>query len=119
MDILDEEIANIVRDWGNAVTLQEQEIIELQKVTTEINGVMKAIEEISNNIATLNELNDQNATALEQAKTGSEQIVSASAQAKSNAGESKMAADLIQNTVGRMNELVEELAVAADELQRG
>lgn len=119
MDILDEEVSNILRNWGDAVVGQEREKTEIITVINELKVVLDIVNEISDKLITLSELNDQNATALEQARTGSEQIVTASAQAKSNAGESKSAADLIQDTVTRMNELVEELAVAADELQRG
>jgi len=70
-------------------------------------------------LETLNKSSSENLSALEQARGGSEQIISATEQARSNANESKGAADLIQNTTQRMSELVEELAVAADELQRG
>jgi len=119
MDILDEEVVNIVRDWGNAVNAQDREKVELVTVSGEIAQVTTRADELISKSTQLIELNDQNATALEQAKTGSEQIINASAQAKSNANESKGAAELIQNTVARMSELVEELAVAADELQRG
>ena len=119
MDTLDEEVSNILRNWGDAVVGQEREKTEIITVINELQAVLDIVNEISGKLIRLSELNDQNATALEEAKTGSEQIVTASAQAKSNAGESKSAADLIQDTVTRMNELVEELAVAADELQRG
>jgi len=119
MDTLDEEVSNILRNWGDAVIAQEREKTEIITVINELQAVLDIVNEISGKLIRLSELNDQNATALEEAKTGSEQIVTASAQAKSNAGESKSAADLIQDTVTRMNELVEELAVAADELQRG
>ncbi|MEA3512751.1 MAG: methyl-accepting chemotaxis protein [Campylobacterota bacterium] len=119
MDILDEEVTNIVRDWGNAVDEQDREKVTLVTTKDDLNSVVEDADEVSSLLVQLNELNGKNLTALEQARTGSEQITNAAGQAKSNAGESKGAADLIQTTVTRMTELVEELAVAADELQRG
>ncbi len=119
MDILDEEVTNIIRDWGNAVSEQNREKTNLTLATKEVENVGDSLKEVLDKLTELAELNGQNLIALSQARTGSEQIISASIQAKSNANESKMAAELIQSTVTRMNELVEELAVAADELQRG
>jgi methyl-accepting chemotaxis protein len=119
MNILDSEVANIIRDWGIAVAEQEAEKSQLLNVTDELKIVAKDTEKVITLLDSLSAYADENLTALEQARTGSEQITTAAGQAMSNSAESKSAAELIQNTVGRMNELVEELAVAADELQRG
>ena len=119
MDVLDEEVKNIAKDWGDAAVEQNKGKVMLETTKDELLEVANNTAEVSSILAKLNELNDQNLIALEQASTGSEQITNAANQAKSNAGESKGAADLIQSTVVGMTELVEELAVAADELQRG
>jgi methyl-accepting chemotaxis protein len=118
MVILDEEVANIVRDWGNAVDGQDREKYQLAAALTQLNAVVADGNRIATLLDSLMASNNENKQALEQARVGSEQIISASAQAQSNAKESKGAADLIQDTVTKMSELVEELAVLADELQQ-
>jgi len=119
MDILDEEVANILRDWAAASENQQKDLVEVTEVSKQLTNLIENSQQASSVLETLNRLNDENLSALEQARGGSEQIISATEQARSNANESKGAADLIQNTTQRMSELVEELAVAADELQRG
>ena len=119
MNILDSEVANIIRDWGIAVAEQEAEKSQLLNVTDELKIVAKDTEKVITLLDSLSAYADENLTALEQTRTGSEQITTAAGQTMSNSAESKSAAELIQSTVGRMSELVEELAVAADELQRG
>jgi len=118
MVTLDEEISNIVRDWGNAVTEQDREKYQLAAVRVQLEAVVADADRISAILQDLIEKNNQNKEALDQARVGSEQIIMAAKQAQSNAAESKNAADLIQDTVTRMSELVEELAVLADELQQ-
>ena len=119
MDILDEEVVNILRDWAAASENQQKDLGEVTEVSKQLTNLLENAQQASSVLETLNRLNDENLSALEQARGGSEQIISATEQARSNANESKGAADLIQNTTQRMSELVEELAVAADELQRG
>lgn len=119
MDVFDEEVENIVRDWRDAVIGQNSVKTIILNTKNGVDGLAKDANEVSKLLEELKALNDQNATALEQARSGSEQITSAAELAKSNSAESKIAAELIQNAVRRMTELVEELAVAADELQRG
>lgn len=119
MEVLEDEVSNIVRDWKNASSNQEKEKNALISVRNELNLVVEDAKRTSQDLENLIRLNDENSAALTQARTGSEQITSAAAQAQSNANESKSAADLIQSTVQKMSELVEEIAVAADELQRG
>lgn len=119
MEVLEDEVSNIVRDWKNASSNQEKEKNVLISVRNELNLVVEDAKRTSQDLENLIRLNDENSAALMQARTGSEQITSAAAQAQSNANESKSAADLIQSTVQKMSELVEEIAVAADELQRG
>lgn len=118
MVILDEEVANIVRDWGNAVEGQAREKYQLAAALTQFNAVVADGNSIATMLDILIARNNENKQALEQARVGSEQIISASSQSQSNANESKSAADLIQDTVMKMSELVEELAVLADELQQ-
>lgn len=119
MEILEDEVTNIVRDWKSASSNQLKEKSVLEGLKNELEGVVEDAKKTSLRLEELIKLNDENSAALTQARTGSDQITSAAGQAKSNANESKSAADLIQVTVQRMSELVEEIAVAADELQRG
>lgn len=119
MVILDEEIENVIRDWSSASDGQKNEKAQLEKITIELQQVVDDAEAISQNLAELINVNGQNKEALASAKQGSEGILAASTQAQQSAKESKNAADLIQSTVSEMSNLIEELAVFADELQQG
>jgi methyl-accepting chemotaxis protein len=118
MAMLDEEISNIVRNWTLTVTEQNKENESLNNIVSEIDSIVSEIDKIAELIESLLNANEQNKEALQQAGEGAEQIILAAAQAESNSNESKTAADMISSIVERMNELVEELAVAADELQQ-
>jgi len=119
MEILDEEVVNILRDWAAASENQQNDLREVIEVSKQLVVMLENGQQALSALETLNRLSEENLSALEQARGGSEQVISATEQARSNANESKGAAELIQNTTQRMSELVEELAVAADELQRG
>jgi methyl-accepting chemotaxis protein len=118
LNVLDEEIENIIRDWDSAVKGQESEQFQLASMTTQLEALVKDMEEVGRLLDNIMKANGENNEALNQALIGSQQIQSAAAQAQSNANESKRAADLIENTVTQMGQLVEELAVVADELQK-
>ena len=119
MLILDEEIANVVRDWTNASNGQKAEKETLVAITAQLAEVTKDADEISRQLEELIKLNNQNIDALKSAQDGSKGILQASSQANQNAAESKKAADLIQRTVKDMAVVIEELAAFADELQQG
>jgi methyl-accepting chemotaxis protein len=119
MLVLDEEISNVVRDWTRASEGQKAEKETLLSITTQLNNVVKDAESVSNQLAELNALNNQNIDALKSAQDGSKGILQASTQANQSSAESKRAADLIQRTVQDMATVIEELAAFADELQQG
>ena len=119
MTVLDEEIAHIVREWGTTANNLSDERVQLSSLAKELEEATQKVGEIPQLLDTLIQANDQNKEALEQMLLGSSQIQQAAEQAQSNAQESKIAADLIASTVSHMGNLVEELAVLADELQQG
>lgn len=118
LNVLDEEIENIIRDWESAVKGQQNEQFQLASMTLQLESLVKDMDEVGTLFDNLIKANGENNDALSQALTGSQQIQAAAAQAQSNAAESKRAADLIENTISHMGQLVEELAVMADELQK-
>jgi len=92
-------------------------ITDIDYYYTDKNLLLKNMEDVVTTLASMQKANAENIEALNQALQGSEQIQAAASQAESNAGESKTAAGLIENTVSDMGNLIEELAVLADELQ--
>jgi len=116
---LDEEISVIVASWTNAMKSNEQEIKDLHILSNEIDALLNEINKLKNNLENLANANNQNLEALKQALQGSEQIAQAVELAVTNTRQSKEAAQLILDTVSEMGNLVEELAVLADELQQG
>ncbi len=119
MTTLDEEIAHIDREWSVAASDLNDEKNQLISLSSELDEASQQISEIPKLLDALIGANEQNKEALEQMLLGSSQIQQAAEQAQSNAQESKIAADLIASTVSHMGNLVEELAVLADELQQG
>jgi len=118
MVVLEEEVSDITRDWRDAVNGQKSGQAQVSQVHKEVVVITKNISDIAIMLEDLIQSNNENKEALSQAREGADQIIMASAQASSNANESKVAADMIQNTVQSISELVEELAVVADELQQ-
>jgi len=116
---LDEEIILIVNNWNTAATTQEQESRDSKILQTNLEEVLKNMQNLNEVLERLQNANSQNLEALNQALQGSEQISQAVELAVSNANQSKEAANLIVSTVEEMGNLVEELAVLADELQQG
>jgi len=116
---LDESISLVKLDWLNVMSNQETEIKEIESIFKQIANIVKDMAELKKLIALSSTANSENKEALEQALQGAEQIQGAAELARNNTAESKTAANLIVTTVGDMSELVEELAVLADELQQG
>ena len=116
---LDEEIILIVNNWNTAATTQEQESRDSKILQTNLEEVLKNMQNLNEVLERLQNANSQNLEALNQALQGSEQISQAVELTVSNANQSKEAANLIVSTVEEMGNLVEELAVLADELQQG
>ena len=116
---LDEEIILIVNNWNTAATTQKQESRDSKILQTNLEEVLKNMQNLNEVLERLQNANSQNLEALNQALQGSEQISQAVELTVSNANQSKEAANLIVSTVEEMGNLVEELAVLADELQQG
>ena len=117
LEVLDVETNYIVREWGLSVDTQDKEKFQVAALATQLKLLLKDMEDVIGTLSEMQKANEENVTALNQALQGSEQIQQAANQAQSNAGESKTAANLIESTVEDMGNLVEELAVLADELQ--
>jgi len=117
--VLDEEIKTVINEWVSAVKVQSQESKGLKELRNDISEVLESMKEVEGILNNLLKANEQNLEALSEALQGTEQIQQAVDLARSNASESKIAADLILKTIEEMGNLVEELAVLADELQQG
>jgi len=116
---LDGEISMIIVDWNNATSTQEQEVKDLAILQKNVDKALNSVRNFELILSNLQNANNQNLEALNQALQGSEQIQQAADLAMSNASQSKEAASLIVSTVEEMGNFVEELAVLADELQQG
>jgi len=116
---LDEEIILIVNNWNSAAATQKQESVDSKILQTNLEEALKNMHNLDEVLEELQNANSQNLEALNQALQGSEQISQAVELTLSNANQSKEAANLIVATVEEMGNLVEELAVLADELQQG
>jgi len=119
MASLDDEISMIIINWDNAASTLKQEVKDLAILQKSIDEALNSVKKLESIISNLQNANNQNLEALNQALQGSEQIQQAVELAVSNANQSKEAASLIVSTVEEMGNLVEELAVLADELQQG
>jgi methyl-accepting chemotaxis protein len=116
---LEDEIDSVKLEWVGIMKNQEIDVKDLLLMSSQIEKVVSEMKEVESLINNLAQANAENQEALEQALKGAEQIQSAAELARNNTAESKKAADLIETTVGEMGNLVEELAVLADELQQG
>jgi len=119
VDGLDEAINSVKLEWFNVMNNQTNEAKELIVISKQIDAITNDMQDIHKLISDLTSSNAENKEALEQALQGAEQIQGAAELARNNTAESKTAANLITTTIGEMSDLVEELAVLADELQQG
>lgn len=118
LNVFDNEVANIVKNWENMVEGQNAENIQIASLLEQVETVIKNIKEVEEIISELYNSSNENKEALEQVLQGSEQIQQAAELSKNNTLESKQAAELITSAVNEMGILVEELAVLADDLQQ-
>jgi methyl-accepting chemotaxis protein len=116
---LDENIKEVSNSWNMMMSSQTKEAIDISAISDKFDTLSKEIQKVSEMIDKLIQDNASNKEALEEANQGNEQIQQAAELAQSNVTESKSAADLILATIEEMGNLVEELAVMADELQQG
>jgi methyl-accepting chemotaxis protein len=117
LDGLDSETNFMVVEWAKNIDTQDKEKFQIASISQQLNELLREIKEVENALDGMYQANLQNAEALKQALQGAEQIQQAAELTQNNAGESKSAAELIQTTVAEIGEMVEELAVLADELQ--
>ena len=116
---LDEEIILIINNWNLASATQEKELRDSKSLQIDLKKALENMQSLNDVLERLQNANSQNLEALNQAVQGSDQIQQAVELAMSNASQSKEAASLILSTIEEMGNLVEELAVVADELQQG
>ena len=115
----DKELENIIKNWNETLLAQHNENKEFEKLEKETNNLLNTFKTIDEVVAGLVNANNQNLEALNQTLQASEQIKQALDLSVSNVAQSKEAANLILHTVVEMGNLVEEIAVFADELQQG
>jgi methyl-accepting chemotaxis protein len=118
LNIFDNAVLNIVKNWQNMVDGQNSENIQLSTLLDQMENVTKNIKEVEKVINELYNSNIENKEALEQVLQGSEQIQQAAELSQNNTQESKQASELIISAINEMGTLVEELAVLADDLQQ-
>lgn len=119
MDNLDEEIENIDSIWGTTMNNQQNELITLSILKDETKRALKNVDDIISSFNNLKVANETNKSSIQEALTASTQIQGAAQQTLQNTEESKHAANLISEAVTEMGDFIEDLAVAADELQQG
>ena len=121
-DVMDEFEAEIVTTsalWDATLTEQSQELKSIMLLKEETQGAIEHVEAILDAFGKLQGANEQNRSYIEEALAATTQIQVAVEQTLQNTNESKHAANLINETISEMSVNIEDLAVAADELQRG
>ena len=116
---LDENIKDVSLNWDIIMKSQINEANDIVEIAHKFDSVTKDVIKVSEMLSKLIDENQLNRSALQEATQGNQQIQQAAELAKSNVNESKSAANLILTTIEEMGNLVEELAVLADELQQG
>ena len=99
------------------VTKYEQESID--SLINDISKITDILIDLLDRYTGLKSINDQNIEGMTQVIIGISEIQKAVELSARNAMESRKASELIIDTVSRIGEGVEELAVMADELQQG
>ena len=114
-----EEIAIISNNWSNAIEVQQKEGKNSKILKLKLEEVVNRMKKLESVLEELKHKNSQNLESLKESLQGVDQIQQAIELTMSNASQSKEAANLILSVVEDMGNLVEELAVVADELQQG
>ncbi len=119
IDNINQKVAEVTFDWKTDEEMQKDEAVTLGNLIIDIEGVVEYSKEVNAMMHTIAEKNAQNLTAMEEGTEGAKQVKESAQLAKNNSKEAKQAADMILQTVDEMGEMIEEVAVLADELQQG
>lgn len=104
---------------NNLLVSQEAEQEMLDGLISDISKITDMLVDLLDRYAGLKTVNDQNLEGINQVTIGISEVQKAVELSARNAMESRKASELIIETVSRIGEGVEELAVMADELQQG
>jgi len=119
VESMNSEINTVETDWNNLLHSQESEQDLLDGLITETVKITDMLVDLLDRYAGLKAVNDQNLEGINQVTIGISEVQKAVELSARNAMESRKASELIIDTVSRIGEGVEELAVMADELQQG
>lgn len=119
VESMNSEIDTVKLDWNNLLISQgnEQELID--GLISDILRITDMLVDLLDRYTSLKSVNDQNLEGINQVTIGVNEVQKAVELSARNAMESRKASELIIETVSRIGEGVEELAVMADELQQG
>ena len=119
VESMNAEINTVENDWNNLIETQNREQDMLDVLVSEISKITDMLVDLLDRYAGLKTVNDQNLEGINQVTIGINEVQKAVELSARNAMESRKASELIIDTVSRIGEGVEELAVMADELQQG
>ena len=119
VESMNSEINTVENDWNNLLNTQKREQDMLDTLIGEISKIIDMLVDLLDRYAGLKTVNDQNLEGINQVTIGISEVQKAVELSARNAMESRKASELIIETVSRIGEGVEELAVMADELQQG
>jgi len=119
VESMNSEINTVETDWNNLLHSQESEQDLLDGLIAETVKITDMLVDLLDRYAGLKTVNDQNLEGINQVTIGISEVQKAVELSARNAMESRKASELIIDTVSRIGEGVEELAVMADELQQG
>jgi methyl-accepting chemotaxis protein len=119
VESMNSEINTVESDWNNLLVSQEAEQEMLDGLISDISKITDMLVDLLDRYAGLKTVNDQNLEGINQVTIGISEVQKAVELSARNAMESRKASELIIETVSRIGEGVEELAVMADELQQG
>ena len=119
VESMNSEIDTVKTDWNNLLTSQGNEQLQIDVLINDISKITEMLVDLLDRYTGLKSINDQNVEGMNQVKIGINEIQKAVELSARNAMESRKASELIIETVSRIGEGVEELAVMADELQQG
>jgi len=119
VESMNSEINTVEYDWNSLLSTQNAEQDMLDGLISEISKIGDMLVDLLDRYAGLKTVNDQNLEGINQVTIGISEVQKAVELSARNAMESRKASELIIDTVSRIGEGVEELAVMADELQQG
>lgn len=119
MDEFEAEIKTTSLLWDATLSEQSHELKSIVLLKEETQSAIDRVQNILDAFGKLQIANEQNRSFIEEALVATTQIQVAVEQTLQNTNESKHAANLISETISEMSVNIEDLAVAADELQRG